>query len=46
MTPGDGDMPAKASFIPKPFDAAVVHAELKRLLPDGKQPEPLKNAAT
>lgn len=44
VKPADGDMPAKAAFISKPFSADVVHNELRRLLPDGKKPEPLKAA--
>lgn len=40
--PGPGDMPDKAAFIAKPFSAEVVHDELRRLLPDGKKPEPLR----
>ena len=44
VKPRDGDMPAKAAFISKPFSTGVVHSELRRLLPDGKKPEPLKNA--
>ena len=43
-TPGDGEMPSKAAFITKPFSIEVVHSELRRLLPDGKKPEPLKTA--
>jgi CheY-like chemotaxis protein len=43
-TPADGQLPEKAAFIAKPFSAEVVHAELARLLPDGKKPEPLKRA--
>lgn len=42
--PGADEMPDKAVFIPKPFSAEVVHEELRRLLPDGKKPEPLKTA--
>lgn len=44
MHPSDGDMPAKAVFISKPFSAQIVHHELRRLLPDGVKPEPLKTA--
>ena len=43
-TPTDGKIPAKAVFISKPFSSGVVHAELARLLPDGKKPDPLKRA--
>lgn len=44
MTPAKGDMPAKAAFVTKPFSAAMVHRELRRLLPDGEKPTPLKTA--
>lgn len=44
LKPEDGDLPPKAAFISKPFSAEVVHEELRRLLPDGKKPEPLKTA--
>lgn len=44
LNPEDGDMPAKAVFISKPFSAEIVHHELRRLLPDGVKPEPLKTA--
>jgi CheY-like chemotaxis protein len=44
VTPEPGDMPEKATFIGKPFTAAMVHAHLRDSLPDGKKPEPLKAA--
>ena len=44
VKPADGDMPEKASFIGKPFDAGMVHGHLREKLPDGKKPEPLKTA--
>ncbi|ATI78701.1 response regulator [Sphingobium yanoikuyae] len=44
MSPADGDMPHKATFIPKPFSADLVHNHLREKLPDGKKPEPLKQA--
>lgn len=44
VKPTEGEMPAKAAFISKPFSAGVVHEELRRLLPDGKKPDPLKTA--
>lgn len=44
VAPVDGDLPGSATFIRKPFSAEVVHARLLELLPDGKQPAPLKNA--
>ncbi|WP_342659125.1 response regulator (plasmid) [Sphingomonas sp. NY01] len=40
----DGDMPEKATFLSKPFSAAMVHQHLRDTLPDGKKPEPLRNA--
>lgn len=44
MSPADGDMPDKATFISKPFSAELVHNHLREKLPDGKKPEPLKQA--
>lgn len=44
MSPADGDMPEKATFISKPFSADLVHNHLREKLPDGKKPEPLKQA--
>ena len=44
MKPNDGDMPEKATFIGKPFSAALVRNHLREKLPDGKKPEPLKTA--
>lgn len=44
IKPEDGDMPAKATFIGKPFSAEMVHDHLRKTLPDGKKPEPLKRA--
>jgi CheY-like chemotaxis protein len=44
IAPRPGDMPAKATFISKPFSIEIVHDHLRRTLPDGKQPEPLKQA--
>ncbi len=43
--PGEGDMPAKATFIRKPFDKHTVRDHLRETLPDGKKPEPLRSAA-
>ena len=43
--PSEGDMPAKATFLAKPFSAQLVHNHLREILPDGKKPEPLKTAA-
>lgn len=44
VKPSPGDLPDKATFIAKPFDAGVVHSHLAKTLPDGKKPEPLKKA--
>ncbi len=44
ITPEAGDMPANATFLGKPFTAQMVHDHLRRTLPDGKKPEPLKQA--
>lgn len=44
ISPADGDMPEKATFISKPFSADLVHNHLREKLPDGKKPEPLKQA--
>jgi CheY-like chemotaxis protein len=43
-TPVPGDMPQKATFIAKPFTGQMVHDHLREKLPDGKLPEPLKQA--
>lgn len=45
ITPEAEQMPAKATFISKPFDHGMVHNHLRRTLPDGKKPEPLKKAS-
>lgn len=42
IQPEPGDMPDKATFISKPFNAQVVHDHLREKLPDGKKPDPLK----
>lgn len=42
--PQPGDMPDKATFIPKPFSEQMVLEHLAEKLPDGKKPEPLKQA--
>jgi DNA-binding NtrC family response regulator len=44
ITPDAGDMPDGATFLGKPFSAQMVHDHLRRTLPDGKKPEPLKRA--
>jgi CheY-like chemotaxis protein len=41
--PGPGDMPDGATFIGKPFSAAIVRHHVRKTLPDEKQPEPLKS---
>ncbi len=41
-SPRDGDMPAGARFVRKPFSAEVIYDRIHELLPDGKKPEPLK----
>ena len=38
------DLPAKATFIGKPFSAGTVKSHLAEKLPDGKKPELLKRA--
>ncbi|HEX8413790.1 MAG TPA: response regulator [Sphingomicrobium sp.] len=42
--PAHGDMPEEATFLRKPFNTQMVHAHLRRALPDGKKPEPLNKA--
>jgi CheY-like chemotaxis protein len=44
IMPEAGDMPSKATFLGKPFNAAMVHDHLREKLPDGVKPEPLKTA--
>ena len=44
VKPAPNDMPEKASFISKPFSTDTVHSHLRKQLPDGKKPPPLKNA--
>lgn len=44
VTPEPGDMPDKATFVSKPFTAQMIHNHLRKTLPDGKKPEPLKTA--
>lgn len=44
IKPETGDMPGNATFLGKPFTARMVHQHLRDMLPDGKKPEPLKNA--
>lgn len=45
MTPGPGDLPEGAEFISKPFTSQVVHEHLLKILPEGRRPEPLAQAA-
>lgn len=42
LRPGDGDMPHKASFIAKPFNADTVRGHLRTKLPEDKKPGALK----
>ena len=44
VMPQAGEMPEKATFISKPFNKHMVHEHLRKMLPDNKLPEPLKNA--
>jgi len=44
LRPEAGDLPEKATFVSKPFNAQMIHGHLRETLPDGKLPEPLKNA--
>jgi CheY-like chemotaxis protein len=44
VRPEPGDMPAKATFLSKPFNPRMILRHLRETLPDGKKPEPLKNA--
>jgi DNA-binding NtrC family response regulator len=41
-SPTDGDMPARATFIAKPFSAAMVRNHLKDKLPEEKRPAGLE----
>ena len=43
--PGPGDMPDGAEFISKPFTAEVVLDHLRKILPEGRRPEPLDRGA-
>lgn len=42
VRPQPGDMPDKATFISKPFSAALVREHLREKLSDEQKPEPLK----
>jgi CheY-like chemotaxis protein len=45
MKPEKEDLPESAIFIAKPFSAQLVYNHLREILPDGRQPEPLKYMA-
>jgi CheY-like chemotaxis protein len=42
ISPFAGDMPAKASFIAKPYTTKEVHEHLRKVLPEGSKPDQLK----
>ncbi|MDK8187938.1 MULTISPECIES: response regulator [Sphingomonas] len=44
IKPEPGDMPDNATILGKPFSAKLVHDHLRERLPDGKKPEPLRQA--
>jgi CheY-like chemotaxis protein len=44
VLPDPGDMPAKATFLSKPFTATMIRNHLGKILPDGRKPEPLRVA--
>lgn len=44
VKPRSGDMPEKATFLSKPFNAETIHGHLRETLPDGKKPKPLMQA--
>ncbi|WP_237477204.1 response regulator [Lichenibacterium dinghuense] len=43
LRPHDGDMPAGARFIGKPFSAETVHGHLREIMPEGRKPEGLRS---
>lgn len=43
VEPGPGDLPARATFIGKPFSAEVVHDHLRAILPEDKKPHLLRD---
>lgn len=45
VSPEAGDLPDKATFLSKPFNAQMILGHLRETLPNGKKPEPLKTAA-
>lgn len=44
--PGEGDLPASACFIEKPFSAEVVHDHLRHIMPEDTQPKALMENGT
>ena len=44
LVPQPGQMPFKATFLRKPFNNQMVLSHLRKTLPHGKKPEPLKRA--
>jgi CheY-like chemotaxis protein len=44
VSPDEGDLPDKATFLSKPFNPQMIQRHLREILPDGKKPEPLKTA--
>lgn len=42
VKPGPGDLPEGATFIEKPFSAELVHDHLCKVLPEHRQPQPLR----
>lgn len=41
QTPGPGDLPDTACFIPKPFSTEIVHEHLRRIIPIERKPASL-----
>jgi CheY-like chemotaxis protein len=44
VSPEDGDMPEKATFLTKPFNQRMIYDHLNQILPNDKKPHPLKKA--
>ena len=44
LRPKAGDLPDKATFVSKPFNAQMMHGHLRETLLGRKLPEPLRNA--
>lgn len=42
ISPKEGDLPDRATFINKPFSAQLIHEHLREKLPPEKTPDPLK----